>query len=88
MLERAERISVDDSLTLPVVQVEDIIGLKVQALSNAPERATRDWADIQMILEASAELGKIIDRTLLEEYLSLFHRRHDPDKLKPWYGKS
>ena len=88
MLERAERISVDDSLTLPVVQVEDIIGLKVQALSNAPERATRDWADIQMILEASAELGKIIDWTLLEDYLRLLDRTQDLDRLKTWYGTS
>lgn len=44
-------------LTIRVVQIEDIIGLKVQALVNNPAREIRDWADIHMILEARREQG-------------------------------
>lgn len=49
MLERADRIEVVDSLSLPVVQIEDIIGLKVQAAVNDPRRHHKDWSDIRQI---------------------------------------
>ncbi len=88
MLKRAERIEVADGLTLPVVQVEDIIGLKVQALVNSPKRGAADWADIQMILETTAEQEQSIDWELLEEYLKLFDLDHKLETLKQWHGQT
>jgi predicted nucleotidyltransferase len=86
MLKRAERIEVADGLTLPVVQIEDIIGLKVQALVNSAKRATSDWADIRMILEAAAEQKQSIDWELLGDYFNLFKLNTKLDTLKEWYG--
>lgn len=88
MLDRAERVTVSEDLTLPVVQTEDIIGLKIQALVNAPQRATADWADIQMILEASSESKATIDWDLLEDYLKLFKLGEKLKTLKAWYGQT
>lgn len=88
MLERAERIEVDDKCSLPVVQIEDIIGLKIQALCNDPKRSTRDWADIQMMLETSSETHQPIDWQLLKEYLALFGLEAKLKNLKEWYGTS
>lgn len=86
MLKRAERIEVADGLTLPVVQIEDIIGLKVQAAVNSPKRATSDWADIRMILEVAGEQKQSIDWKLLADYLKLFKLHKELDTLKQWYG--
>ena len=88
MLDRAERITITEGLTLPVVQVEDIIGLKVQAAVNSPKRATADWADIQMILETSAESQQSIDWELLGEYLGLFNLNDKLTTLQEWYGQA
>jgi len=88
MLERAEHISIDEGFSLPVVQVEDIIGLKIQASVNAPNRSTADWADIQMILETSAERQQAIDWELLDDYLGLFGLNNKLTTLQNWYGAS
>lgn len=88
MLERAERIEVADGLTLPVVHIEDIIGLKIQAAVNSPKRATSDWADIRMILEAAGERKESIDWSLLEEYLALFKLGDKMNPLKEWYEQT
>jgi predicted nucleotidyltransferase len=86
MLERAETVSVLDDLRIKVVHIEDIIGLKVQALVNNPLRAARDWADIRMILEAAKEQGRLIDWGLLEDYLEIFKLEAKLAELKVWYG--
>lgn len=88
MLNRAERIAVSEGLTLPVVQVEDIIGLKVQAAVNSPKRATADWADIRMILETAAESQQSIDWKLLKEYLELFNLNEKLTTLQEWHGQA
>lgn len=61
MLQRAERIPVDASLTLPVVHVEDLVGLKIQALVNDPLRAISDWDD----KTERAQLKKAVERRAL-----------------------
>jgi len=88
MLDRADQIEVVEGLSLPVVHAEDIIGLKIQAAVNAPQRATADWADIQIILETSGENGLPIDWALLDEYLDLFKLSAKLDTLKSWYGET
>jgi len=86
MLERADRIEIEGGHSLPVVHVEDIIGLKVQAVVNDPTRATRDWADIRMILETRAEREEPIDWQLLGDYLAIFGLEDKLRELKDWYG--
>ncbi len=88
MLQRAERIEVVEGLSLPVVQVEDIIGLKIQALTNDPARASQDWHDIQSILEVSGQMERPVDWDLLQDYLGLFGQVEKIAQLKDWYGTS
>lgn len=42
----------DNDLNIPCVTAEDIIGLKIQAYKNDPQRRLRDQADIQAIRDA------------------------------------
>ena len=88
MLERAERIEVSDGLTLPVVQIEDIIGLKIQAAVNSPQRATSDWADIRMMLETAGEQAEAVDWELLHDYLGIFKLEDKLHTLQSWYGQT
>ena len=87
MLKRAEILPVLDDMGIKVVHIEDIAGLKVQALVNNPDRATKDWADIRMMLEAAGEQKREIDWELLGDYLSLFQLESKLTELKEWYGK-
>ena len=72
MLERAEAIEFEPGLSLRVVQTEDLIGLKVQALCNDPERAESDWLDIRLLIRAAYDAGHPLDWVLLGDYLRLF----------------
>lgn len=76
MLRRAEPVLFNDA-AIPVVQTEDLIGLKVQAYSNNPTRL-KDRIDIQELL--TANWGKI-DLQRVREYYALFDRENDLDRL-------
>jgi hypothetical protein len=86
MLERAERLPVDATLTLPVVHVEDLVGLKIQGLVNDPSRAVADWDDIRMLLQAAGQQRHVMDWELLLDYLRLFRMEQRLDELKTIYG--
>lgn len=86
MLKRAERIEVTRNASLPVVQVEDLIGLKVQALRNDPIRETSDWADIQLLIEGASRGDRSLDWELIGDYLDLLGFSDKLDELKDWYG--
>ena len=88
MLERAERIEVEAGYSLPVVEIEDLIGLKVQAIVNDPKRSTWDWADIRMMLETCSETGQAIDWQLLQEYMDLLHLGDKLAELKDWHDST
>src|SRR5690606_4598506 len=88
MLKRAERLAVCEDVALPLVQIEDLIGLKIQASVNNPTRATRDWADIRMILEAAADNGRPVDWELLGDYLEIFHLQARLTELKAYHGQA
>jgi len=57
---------------IKVLRVEDIIGLKVQAIANAPHRKAQDFDDIKHLV---AENYSSIDWTLVEEYFNLFQMK-------------
>ena len=86
MLERAERLEFNPHCTIPVVHLEDLIGLKVQAAHNDPERETGDWADIHSLIRHAAQNGNPIDWELLAEYFELFNRLNNLEELKQLHG--
>ncbi len=87
MLERAQRVELgEDGLRVPVVQVEDLIGLKVQALVNDPDRRRGELVDIRALLEAAAARAGRLDCTRIDcgrvrEYFSLFGEERTLDEL-------
>lgn len=56
--------------------VEDIIGLKLQALVNDPSRKDTDLADIRALLVAKRAREEVVDWRLLEDYFQLFDMNH------------
>ncbi len=61
-------------LVVPVVDRESLIGLKLQAIANAPHRRTQDRADIEALL-ASSRGALDVDR--LRDYYRLFGLEHE-----------
>lgn len=88
MLARAERLEVADGVTLPVVQVEDIIGLKIQAAFNDGRRETADWLDIRLLVETAAQTGRALDWELIADYLELFELSQELPGMKVWYDEA
>ena len=87
MLRRVEWIELGNSdLKLPVLQIEDLIGLKLQAIANNPERKSGDWQDILWMLETAKETAAPIHWNLLEDYFSLFKMRNELNELRQSYG--
>jgi predicted nucleotidyltransferase len=82
MLERAERIELEKGLAVPVAAVEDIIGLKVQAMSNDPARAEQDWLDIRLLVRSARVAGHSLDWELIGDYFTLFDKQHLLEALK------
>ena len=79
MLRRARPASLRGArLRVPVVDAEALIGLKLQALVNAPSRRARDEADIEALVAAK---GAALDAARLRDYYRLFGRERDLDRL-------
>lgn len=77
MLARATAHTVLANTAVKVVQVEDLIGLKVQSSSNDPTRLALDLGDIQRLLSAHPAL----DLERVREYFGLFAREPELDEL-------
>ena len=75
MLSRVERFRVFDKYTIPVLSPEDIIGLKVQAITNDVQREATDIYDMRLLLEYQLQRKRLIDWELLDEYFSLFSKQ-------------
>ncbi|MBI5595706.1 MAG: nucleotidyltransferase family protein [Elusimicrobia bacterium] len=70
MLDRArESAPLAGGRRLRVLEREDVIGLKVQAMANDPARAAKETADIEALAQACR--GKL-DWGRLEEYFAMF----------------
>lgn len=79
MLRRARSKALHGArVRVPVVDVEGIIGLKLQAIANAPARWARDQADIEALCAANSAS---VDRQLLRDYFRLFDREAELDRL-------
>lgn len=88
MLERADRLPWPDGIAIPVVHLEDLIGLKVQALVNDPLCRDRDWADIFQMIRHARDHSLAVDWELLGDYFSLFNLNHKLAELTTTYGQT
>jgi hypothetical protein len=71
-------------LEIPTLLPEDIIGLKVQALANNPEREELEAGDIVRILEV---YWNNVDWTTLKKYFILFNREKEYLKYETRFRK-
>ena len=79
MLERAATKPLRGArLAVPVLDREALIGLKLQAIANAPARRTQDRADIEALLATGRET---LDLERLRDYYRLFGRE---DEFENW----
>jgi len=70
MLERAEhKVLFGNGITLAVLQPEDLIGLKLQALVNDPRREPVDRSDIEMLM---AVRDRNMNWGIIREYFEIF----------------
>ncbi len=73
MLKRAREYGIlKDKFKVKVLIPEDIIRLKVQAVTNDPNHYSQDWSDIEKLLRLHKDR---IDLKLLREYFSLFDKK-------------
>ena len=79
MLKRAKEKDIfEKRFKIKVLDIEDLIGLKVQSSSSDPQRLYQDLADIELLIRnnfASLDLG------ILKEYFELFGRKKELDKM-------
>lgn len=78
MLRRAEERWVAGH-NVKVLQVEDVIGLKVLSLSNNPKRASKDQWDIEDLMR---RYHRKLDWQLVRDYFKLFGREAEFKRLK------
>ena len=76
MLERAESVDFAGH-SIPVIQAEDLIGLKIQAFHSNPKRL-QDLVDIQRLMTANWDK---LDLERIRGYFALFDREKDFDGL-------
>jgi len=78
MLDRAKPYEIVKGHVVNIVVPEDIIGLKVQALHNDPQRYAQDMADIQWLIKNHRAQ---LDLDLLREYFGLFNYTDQLEKI-------
>jgi predicted nucleotidyltransferase len=70
MLQRAENKKIfNETLSIRVLRIEDLIGLKVQAMANDDARKDIDLSDIRALIDL---YKSAVDWPLLEKYFSMF----------------
>jgi len=83
MIKRSKEVPIfEGKFKIRVLNPEDIIGLKVQALVNDKLRETREYADIEEIMDYFKEK---LNWNLVEEYFSLFEKKGKYRELKKKY---
>ena len=80
MLTRAKSYPVfSGTQEVRVVDPEDVIGLKVQAMVNDPDRRSQEMADIERVM---AFYGQRLDWQRIEEYYNLFDLQEEVKRLR------
>ena len=80
MLERAGTHPVfGGTRTIKVLQPEDVIGLKVQAMANNPARLARETVDIEALME---HYGARLDWDRIQEFYELFEFGEEGRRLR------
>jgi predicted nucleotidyltransferase len=70
MLQRAENNKIfNGTLSIKILRIEDLIGLKVQAMANDDARKEIDLSDIRALIDLHKT---VVDWPLLEQYFSMF----------------
>ena len=83
MLERTvERRAMDSQLTMRVLQPEDLIGFKVQAMANNPVRIKHEQIDIESLLQA---LRGQVDWERVQQYYDIFNLSEEGRQLRQCY---
>ena len=86
MLQRAQALPIfDGSLTVKVLQPEDVIGFKIQAMANNPLRARKELVDIESLM---AYYGQQLDWRRIREYFDLFELSHEGKRLQERFGNA
>jgi len=86
MLKRAEEKTIfGKKIKIKVLNPEDIIGLKLQALINNKSRENQEYNDIETIMNY---FGAKLDWDLIKEYFTLFKKEQKFNELKEKYGKN
>ncbi len=84
IIHRAEVIDVfDRGVSIKVARLEDIIGLKLQALVNDGRRYIKERYDIEFIME---KYKKKLDWEMIKEYFEMFNKIDDYVELKKRYA--
>ena len=85
MLERVKEKDIfEGRFKIKILIPEDIIGLKLQAISNNPGREAKEYLDIENLM---AHFGKELDWSIIEEYFYLFGKDKKFKELKLKYEK-
>ncbi len=80
MLKRAiEKDIFDGKLKIRILKPEDIIGLKLQAIANDEDRMTREYLDIEGLMEF---YKSNLDWELVEQYFRIFNQENKFLELK------
>lgn len=77
-----EKAIFDGEQIIPVVQPEDLIGLKIQAINNDPSRAPLDMADIEALMRI---YGNTLDWQRIDGYFELFGLQETGTSLRQTY---
>ena len=84
MLQRAKSYPVfGGRQSVKAVDPEDVIGLKVQAMSNDPARRSQELSDIERL---AAQYGAKLDWSRIQEFYDLFGLGEEARKLKERFG--
>lgn len=85
MLQRAKKHSIFGATqSIKVVEAEDVIGLKLQAMCNDAARSAQERADIERLM---ARFGKRLDWERIGEYYELFGLGEEAKNLRERFGR-
>lgn len=86
MIDRAQRLPWTKGVAVPVVLIEDLIGLKVQAFCNDPERLPHDWSDILLLAKYAQQNQIPLHWERIQEFFEIFEIEDKFQELKQHYG--